>query len=494
MPKYNCCVPKCKNNWRNSPGLKFHTIPKDAEVRKEYKRLIRNDNLKENSTNTRICGAHFPAGERICKTQLPTLFPWSTSPKKRREIVKHELVTRKKKKVDAIDNNSTQCDLSEISHVVDELVDSVVDKLQNESQMESEIVPEVTENVVDDPHKDSVEEELLKKLEELKLQVASLKNELNEHKTKPKFDIDEHKHSDDDISFFTGFANYDIMVFCFDLLKDQAVNLNYGGKVNTNPNRLRKPGPKRKLSLWQEFTLVCMKLRLGLFEKDLAERFRISCTTVSDIYRTWVKFMRVELEPICINWPPKDQLFEFMPPVFKTLYPKLVSIIDCTELQMESPSSLDKKSLCYSSYKSRTTLKSLIGITPSGVIPFCSDLYCGSISDPDIVKKSGYLDNLERGDYVMADKGFTIRDELAEVGACLVMPHFLSKDKKQFTKEEVIHNKKVASLRIHVERYMERLKNWHYFDRPIPISQSDIASDIWIVIACLSNFLPPMIE
>ena len=75
---------------------------------------------------------------------------------------------------------------------------------------------------------------------------------------------------------------------------------------------------------------------------------------------------------------------------------------------MESPSSLDKKSLCYSSYKSRATMKARIGITPNGVVSFTSELYCGSISDLDIVKSSGYLQHIQRGDCVMADKGFTI--------------------------------------------------------------------------------------
>ena len=192
--------------------------------------------------------------------------------------------------------------------------------------------------------------------------------------------------------------------------------------------------------------------------------------------------MRKELEPICIQWPSKEQILYYMLPVFKSFYPDLVSIIDCTELQVESPFSLNKRSLCYSSYKSKTTMKSLIGITPNGVVSFCSDLYCGSISDPEIVKQSGYLQHLNRGDLVMADKGFTIQDELASVGAKLALPHLI-KGKKQFTKDESEHNKKIASLRIHVERYMERLKNWHFFDRPIPISMSDIASDTWIVVA-----------
>lgn len=93
----------------------------------------------------------------------------------------------------------------------------------------------------------------------------------------------------------------------------------------------------------------------------------------------------------------------------------------------------------------------------------------------------------------MADKGFTIQDDLAAAGARLALPHFL-KNKGQFSEEQTIHNKKIASLRIHVERYMERLKNWHIFDRPVPISLADTASDIWVIIVCLSNFLPPMIS
>lgn len=114
-------------------------------------------------------------------------------------------------------------------------------------------------------------------------------------------------------------------------------------------------------------------------------------------------------------------------------------------------------------------MKSFLGMTPNGVVSFCCDFYYGSISDPEIVKQSGYLTHLSKGDLFIADKGFVIQDELASGGAKLTLPHFMN-GKKQFTKEASDHNKKIATLRIHVERYMERLKNWHFFDRPIPIS------------------------
>lgn len=60
----------------------------------------------------------------------------------------------------------------------------------------------------------------------------------------------------------------------------------------------------------------------------------------------------------------------------------------------------------------------------------------------------------------MADTGFVIQDELASAEAKLTLPHFMN-GKKQFAKEESDKNNKIASLREHVERCMERKKNWH---------------------------------
>ena len=70
MGKFNCCVRNCANNWRNSPELKFHSHPRDPKVFAQYVRLMRNGNLKEFSVtdNTKICGKHFPNGERVCRT------------------------------------------------------------------------------------------------------------------------------------------------------------------------------------------------------------------------------------------------------------------------------------------------------------------------------------------------------------------------------------------------------------------------------------------
>ena len=110
---------------------------------------------------------------------------------------------------------------------------------------------------------------------------------------------------------------------------------------------------------------------------------------------------------------------------FKRLYPKTRVILDCTEIYVQSPSFLLLQSQLYSTYKSNTTLKGLVGIAPHGAITFVSALYTGSISDKEITRVSGILDLLETGDAVMADKGFDIGDMLRDKGIGLNLPPFL---------------------------------------------------------------------
>ena len=82
---------------------------------------------------------------------------------------------------------------------------------------------------------------------------------------------------------------------------------------------------------------------------------------------------------------------------FKEQYPNTIIIIDCTELKIQCPSSLVVQSQSYSNNKSTNTLKSLIGVDSKGGFMFVSQLYTGSISDKQIVKRSGFLDLLPTG-------------------------------------------------------------------------------------------------
>ena len=80
----------------------------------------------------------------------------------------------------------------------------------------------------------------------------------------------------------------------------------------------------------------------------------------------------------------------------------------------------------------------------------------------------------------MADRDFEIEEDLMLIGVRLNIPPFL-RGKKQLSENELVSTRRIASLRIHVERDMERIKNFHIFDCTIPSSLTDIADKIFFV-------------
>ena len=234
------------------------------------------------------------------------------------------------------------------------------------------------------------------------------------------------------------------------------------------------------------------RLRQGLPEEHLAHLFKVSVSTVSRVFITWLNFMYLRLGQINI-WPSRTAIDKTMPEDFKKKYSSTRVIIDCTEVRCQMPSSLQLNGELFSNYKHRTTLKGLIGISPGGAITFISQLYTGSISDREIVARSGFLDlPFEDNDSVMADKGFTIQD-LLPLGVSLNIPFFLGSS-SQMPAEDVVKTQEIASLRIHVERAINKIKNFHIWDGVIPLHQLGLANQMWSVCAILCNAQPKIIS
>jgi len=209
-------------------------------------------------------------------------------------------------------------------------------------------------------------------------------------------------------------------------------------------------GRPRSVRIIDEFFMVLMRLRLGLLYEDLAFRFRLSTTSCGRIVNKWIDFLYQRLS-FLVLWPSRDVIDENMPELFRKQFRNTRVVIDCTEIRTENPSSLQLKSMMYSDYKSHTTWKSLIGISPNGHVTFVSDLYCGSVSDKQITKMSGLVELCEPGDAIMADKGFTIADMTTLQGVHLIIPPFKRKQTK-FTRRDVLQTQVIANARIRVER------------------------------------------
>ena len=120
-------------------------------------------------------------------------------------------------------------------------------------------------------------------------------------------------------------------------------------------------------------------------------------------------------------------------------------------------------------------------------------MWGGRISDKEITAKSGFYDMIEPGDQVMADRGFTISHELAIRGAHLVMPPFVA-GRKQFPGVVVFRARQISALRIHVERAIERIKNFKILKNTLPLSLVPLASSILNVCCALTNLKPNLIK
>ena len=92
----------------------------------------------------------------------------------------------------------------------------------------------------------------------------------------------------------------------------------------------------------------------------------------------------------------------------------------------------------------------------------------------------------------MADRGFTILDQLKAIGVELNIPPFLD-GKQQLSAEEVQQGRSIASLRMHVERAIGRLKNFSILRGVFPLKMARLANQIVSVCAFITNFFPPLV-
>lgn len=90
----------------------------------------------------------------------------------------------------------------------------------------------------------------------------------------------------------------------------------------------------------------------------------------------------------------------------------------------------------------------------------------------------------------MADKGFVIDKMLSEVGAPLIIPPF--KRGARFSREDTEKTQSVARLRILVERAISRIKEYHIWDKTIPLTLSGSVNQLWVTCCLMSNYQGPL--
>ena len=282
----------------------------------------------------------------------------------------------------------------------------------------------------------------------LKKKIAELQQVLQRHKENYIFSFECIKKKDQAVAMYTGLPTADTFFMILNLISKYKINYSRGWRCTS-------------ISGSDQLLLCLMKLRMNCPFLDLGVRFGISSSTASNIFGTYLNLL---YDILFIGmWnnqiPPTECL-----PYFKE-FPSCRIIIDCTEFSVARPYSLDLQNLVYSNYKSKATLKGLIAISPNGCIVYASDLFVGSVSDKAIVQNSNML-------------------ELYKIPAFLTNP--------QFTCEQVGQNKAISSVRIHVERAIQRIKLFQVM-QTIPHDFRSLSTKLFRVACCLVNLQKPIL-
>ncbi|KAJ8959562.1 hypothetical protein NQ317_000755, partial [Molorchus minor] len=154
----------------------------------------------------------------------------------------------------------------------------------------------------------------------------------------------------------------------------------------------------------------------------------------------------------------KKNIRRHLPIPFRARYGKVVSIIDCLEIQIEKPSNPIHQAVTWSEYKNGNTIKYLISCTPDGLVSFISKGYGGRASDVMILEDSGYTKRLQPGVAVMADRGFKNVTNILQQKK--TVPPSVSAATPS-SADEVKQSKRIAALRVHVERVIGRLREFN---------------------------------
>ncbi|XP_051803372.1 uncharacterized protein LOC127533698 [Acanthochromis polyacanthus] len=471
-----CCAVGCTNRQGCKQNLSFYRIPLDKDRRRRWIATINRKNWQP-SKYSRICSEHFVQGKKsedpLSPDYVPSIFAHTKSPAKRRAqdiVKKYDLRQKlKKKKLQMSSRNEAARTLLSLSTTVPEFEEdtenavAVCDNISNEIMCQTSLSGE--------------------DIEILQQECQLLRSETFELKEKLDLDFFQQKSLEnlDKLKTLTGLHSYDVFMAIFDLVKP-----------------FLKDTPH--LTGFQQLLITIMRLKENLTASFLSYLFGVHTSTVSRVFTYVINVLNEILVPACVLWPKREHVQTSMPMCFRKSFKHCMSVIDCFEIFIDKPKDLKARAQTYSQYKSHNTMKYLISITPQGVISFISKGWGGRSTDAHITANSGFLDHLQPGDVVLADRGFTIQNQVGLYCAKVEIPAF-TRGKKQLGAAELEDTRRLAAVRIHVERVIGQARSkYKMLKGPVPISllstdDTDYTTlDKIVRVACaLTNLCPSVV-
>lgn len=224
-------------------------------------------------------------------------------------------------------------------------------------------------------------------------------------------------------------------------------------ELQARPGRKRAPGAgrKRKLSPMLEALMTLVYLRHNVSHAVCGQLFGVSADVSEDTFHTVIQVLREACpsdrwnaekhwrkgEP---NWTPDEQD---------------LLLIDSFETTVPRPSLPEKQKRLYSGKKRRHTLKTQIVTDKKGEIASIDPGHRGPEHDKTIYLGSGIETAFPKAKK-QADSGY-----IGTPG--MILPHKKKNSRKvknELTDEQIKENQQLASVRVHVEHGIRRIKAW----------------------------------
>lgn len=240
--------------------------------------------------------------------------------------------------------------------------------------------------------------------------------------------------------------------------------------------------------------LTLRKIRLNEEFQTLADLFEVDRRTAGSYFKVSVVLIAKCIKKF-LKYVKPASIKRNLPLSFRRNFSRIGFILDCFEIQIERPSKPKKQSKSFSQYKGCNTIKYLVCVTPDGMICYISKGFGGRSSDLAITTASKLRKALRAKFSVMADRGFKgIESVLLQKGSKLYRPPSTSNGK--MSKPDVKLTKQIASLRIHVERAINRIRDYKMCKPHVAVDNNLVKhiGDV-VNIACgLSNIQQQLIK
>lgn len=252
---------------------------------------------------------------------------------------------------------------------------------------------------------------------------------------------------------------------------------------------LRDDKDRVTVNVENRLLIFLIKMKTGLSFSAISVLFSVHRSTISRIFNRTLNFLSITCKNF-VFWPGKKIVQETMPSVFKPEYSNCRVIIDSTEFVVEQPPTIEQRVHVFSLQKRLQSSR-----VYARRFHFVSKCHGRRASDAQITVSSGLINLLEPGDLVLADKGFpqikSLLDESGRNILIVVIPLFLHN--QPFTEEEVESTYKIAKVRIHIERIMQRIRTFEIVDK-FTIEILPYCDNIVFMCCVLVNLQPPIIQ